>query len=52
MAMMIRRAPTVENTVTGSLSTITEATTATTISDKSRMVEVEAERYLSPSSQK
>jgi hypothetical protein len=49
MATIIKRAPRVENMVIGSLSTITEAITATTISDNSRMVEVEAERFLRPS---
>ncbi len=50
IAMIMKKAPMVENTVTGSCSTATEATTATTISDNSSTEEVEAERCLRPSS--
>jgi hypothetical protein len=52
MARTMRKAPTDEKTVIGSFRIITEAMMATTISDKSRTVDVEAERYLSPSSHK
>ncbi len=41
-----------ENTVIGSFRTTMDRMTAITISDKSRTVEVEAERCLSPSSHK
>ena len=52
MATTIKKAPIVEKTVIGSFNTTIEAITATTISDKSRTVEVEAERCFSPSSHK
>jgi len=42
----------VENTVTGSCKTKTDKMTAITISDNNKIVEVEAERCLSPSSHK
>jgi hypothetical protein len=52
MAITMKKAPMVENTVTGSFNTMMDRMTATTISDKSRTVEVDAERCLSPSSQR
>jgi hypothetical protein len=52
MATTIKRAPMLENTVIGSLRIRIEATTATTISDKSNIVEVEADRCFNPLSHK
>ena len=52
IAITIKKAPILDNTVTGSFKTIIDKITATTTSDKRRTVEVEADRCLSPSSQK
>lgn len=52
IAIKIKKAPKVEKSVIGSFSMIIDSKTATTISDKSKIVEVEAERCLSPSSHK
>jgi len=48
----MKKAPIVEKMVMGSFKIRMDKITATTISDKSRMVEVEADRCLSPSSQR
>ena len=50
IAITIKKAPMDEKTVTGSFKTIIDKMTATTISDKSRTVDVDAERCFSPSS--
>ncbi len=50
LAMTINKAPMLENIVIGSFKTMIDRMTAITISDRSRIVEVEAERCLSPSS--
>ncbi len=52
IAMTIKNAPILENTVIGSLKTAIDKIIAITISDKSKIVDVEAERCLSPSSHK
>lgn len=52
IAITMKNAPMVENTVIGSFNTIMDRITAITISDRSKTVEVEAERCLSPSSHK
>ncbi len=50
MAMIIRKAPMVEKTVTGSFRITIDKKTAITISDKSNIVETDAERCFNPSS--
>jgi hypothetical protein len=52
MARITNNAPIVENTVIGSFKTIIDKATATTISDRRRIVEVDAERCFSPSNHK